>query len=508
MRTFLRLTIFSLFILLMLGAFFSLKWKMGHDTPLFFYMAHAIDKWNLVPYADFFDVNPPGTHVFYYLFCKVFGYSDLGFRIGDLVCLALLLTLTYLLMSEFGIFTACISAILFGLVYFRGTGFTLQRDYLTLLPITLAIVALFRLNPSGLFCGYFIGLLLGLSSTIKPNILIGTPSFFVYQLIESHRVGSIERVSFRGLALFCLCYGLGLATPWLVALVSLWYTSALDEFLGIVTNYWPLYRNISGEGNILVGIARVLYLIKKTYTLGGLSLILVPAVLGVFVGLFRSNLDLMQRRKVWFLFSLMCVYAIYPALGGKFWPYHWSLFAYFSLILASLCALEQTGEHKRKAGRFTVAVMLVCLLPFCVSPTIIMGGIKGEGLPYITLNNVEEITRFLRSRLTPEDTVQPLDWTGGTLHAMLRADAKPGTSFLYDEQFYHHTKSDYVKFLRNRFIKELSQNKPRFVIEVLTSWPRHSGIASDAQFPELRSMLRTHYTVVILAKDYLIYERK
>jgi hypothetical protein len=204
----------------------------------------------------------------------------------------------------------------------------------------------------------------------------------------------------------------------------------------------------------------------------------------------------------------MCVYAVYPAIGGKFWPYHWSLFVYFSLILASLCALEQIGEHNRKAGIYTVIVMLVCFLPFSVSPTIIMGGIRGEGIPYSTLNKVEEITTFLRSELNPGDTVQPLDWTGGALHAMLRAEAKPGTSFLYDEQFYHHTKSDYVRYLRSRFINELSQNKPRFVIEVLSSWPRHRGLASDAQFPELRSMLRTQYSVVVVGQDYKIYERK
>lgn len=41
----------------------SLRWPVVHDLPTMLYEGYLIHEVGLVPYVDFFDMNPPGTMV-------------------------------------------------------------------------------------------------------------------------------------------------------------------------------------------------------------------------------------------------------------------------------------------------------------------------------------------------------------------------------------------------------------------------------------------------------------
>ncbi len=79
---------------------------------------------------------------------------------------------------------------------------------------------------------------------------------------------------------------------------------------------------------------------------------------------------------------------------------------------------------------------------------------------------VDEIAAFLQSNFKPGDLVQPLDWTGGAVHAMLIARAQLATRFVYDFHFYHHISSPYIQGLRGQFIESMKETRPRFVIQI------------------------------------------
>lgn len=104
--------------------------------------------------------------------------------------------------------------------------------------------------------------------------------------------------------------------------------------------------------------------------------------------------------------------------------------------------------------------------------------------------------------------MQPLDWTGGALHALLSARAAPATSFVYDIQFYHHVSSPYIQELRRRFITELTAARPRFIVEIDDAskpWPE--GPDTTHSFPALRSILARDYQVALRGAGYTIDER-
>ena len=121
---------------------------------------------------------------------------------------------------------------------------------------------------------------------------------------------------------------------------------------------------------------------------------------------------------------------------------------------------------------------------------------------------MDEIAAWLTERLEPGDTVQPLDWTGGSVHAMLLAKARLATRFLHDYEFYHHVSTPYVQELRTSFLSQFEDAAPRFVIEVFdASKPWVSGLDTSRSFPELEAVLRTDYSVAFAGDGYRIYER-
>jgi hypothetical protein len=102
--------------------------------------------------------------------------------------------------------------------------------------------------------------------------------------------------------------------------------------------------------------------------------------------------------------------------------------------------------------------------------------------------------------------VQPLDWTGGALHAMLRARTPIATPYIYDFVFYHHVDTDYIRSLRGRFLTAFDAARPRYVIEVFMKGTV-AGPGTTHRFDELRARLNHDYRIAVPGDGYAIYER-
>ena len=102
---------------------------------------------------------------------------------------------------------------------------------------------------------------------------------------------------------------------------------ALTPFLNIAINYWPLYSQINGQMEITPSAQRISFLLSQVWRLGGSGLWLIPAAFGIYFN---------QNKQTYLLASLALCYAIYPALSGQFFPYHYIPFVYLIILLASL----------------------------------------------------------------------------------------------------------------------------------------------------------------------------
>lgn len=506
-------------LLWMLGVYlvglaaWSLSWPMYQDTPIMLYAAWLIDTRGVVPYRDFFDNQMPGTYAANVVVGRLAGYSELGVRVVDLSCLAMLLGNTFGAMRRFGSRAACTAAVCLGVLYLgSGEWMSLQREFLLLLPMSLAVWAALSERLPHAWQAALVGGLLGVVATIKPHAaLVCAPlAWFVVGRVRSLRGASADRGRpHRGVLV--IYGGLAFAAPLVATAFYLWWTGALVGFLDGALNYWPLYNALSGSPRphvVLNGAARAWYVARGAMGLGGHPTLplAIAAVLGVRLAVRSRALGATGRGPVWLLAACAVMSWMSVAAAGKFYLYHWLPLNYFCILLASLGFADRLsaaeGQHRTPERRWTAAWMTWLLLITL-----------GVGLPWrygpfyrpfaFPHARVQEIAAFLSRHLRPGDTVAPLDWTEGAVHAMLLARAPLGIPFLYDFHFYHHVESPYVQQLRRRLRDHFEQKPPRFIVRVPQQ--AFAGPQTATDFPELLQLISSRYTKVVEGAGYEIW---
>lgn len=511
------LVLVPLAALLCAQAGLSLRWRMEHDGPMLHYAAFLMDEHGRFPYRDIFETSMPGAFAFHYAVVKLFGYGDKAYRLVDLALLSALLGATYAFMSRFGRAPAAASVVTFGLVYLsKGQTMTLQRDYLGVVPVACALACLPRdfEKPAGLWRFAAAGALFGLSVLLKPHLALGLPVVFGALLAFRWEERERSRRDFLRCAAAC---GLSLVAPPLLAALWLYANSALAAFAWVFSNYLPLHLALTGAQEHLTGLDRAFYLFEQTLQFGGYGPVLLCALFAGYHFAARTT----RRRETTFSCAALALcalaYLVYPALGGKFWDYHFMPTAYFLSLAAGLCFYAP--EDARRGGVaaalrgvlpvvvFGAAVCLQLSLPKYAAATLRALG-PGHYVPPPKGGRVDEIAAALKERVGPADAVQPLDWANGAVHAMLLARARPATEFLYDYHFYHHTSSPVVLGLRREFLAQLRETAPRFILEVKADKPWLPAPGSPGSFPELYRHVEAEYAVAVEGNGYVIYERK
>lgn len=505
-RLFCSLFLILLTALLVVEAVLSVGWRMEHDTPLLHYAAFLIDQYHYVPYRDIFETSMPGTFLFHLTIGKLFGYDDLAFRAVDVAWLAALLATTWAIMRRFGRYAAWASVLLFGLSYFqRGPSMSLQRDYVALLPIAAALlVALEGPYRRMTWSAASIGFLFGLSATVKPHLLVGLPLILLF--LGRQKAEKLALSPPRYWLKLLFFSGVGLSLPIIGAGLWLYFQGGLLAFLEMTSLYLPLHLNLSRTHQTIAGWARLAYLVENHQKLGGLGLWLIPAALGVYLALFEARFSPKQKGGILLLVGLAVVYSFYPAISGQFFLYHWMPFQYFITVLSGLVLVTPPERQSNFKQWFPVFLLIATLYLTVDLPPGFSGQLQGAPPPAPKSGRVDEITHYLQQQAKPGDRMQALDWTGGAVHAMLQTRAPLATSFLYDYHFYHHVSTPHIQTLRQRFIDQLKQNPPQFVIEITSDKPWVSGADTTREFDELRTLLQGDYGIATTGDGYLIYE--
>ncbi len=497
--------------LLIIIALLSLRWHMVHDAPIFMYFAYLIDYFNYVPYRDLFDVNLPGTYLIYRVVGRLFGYSDLAFRCFDLLYLSAILTMTWLCMKKISWQIAWCSVVLFGLLYLGyGPILSVQRDYCIILPVTAAIfIASSFPTLNAVVKFILVGFLFGIAATIKPHAPIGLPLVIVFQAWEAWRHNNNGGSTLFLLIKILLAAIISFAIPIGLMFLYLWRTGALKQFLDMAGNYWPLFGSLSGTFEVIPGIHRIAYLINEYCKLGSQTLWLVPAGLGVYLALFHSALKDAQKRYILLFVGLAVMYSIYPVFAGKFWQYHWLLFYYFVISLSSLCLVPQLNSGSKLRNLYPAAILLLTIVFRILIPEQYYAQFSQAGYKSWNPQNgrVGEIASYLQSHMKAGDSVQPLDFTGGAIHAMLLAKAEIATPYPYDILFYYPVSSSYIQNLRKKFLRSLSESNSRFIISITSDRQWLSGPDTTREYEELQSLLDSNYQKVLKGNGYIIYER-
>jgi hypothetical protein len=494
MRRLSNILLVLLAALLIIQASYSTQWPIAHDEAPLFYEAFLMRAAGLVPYRDLFDFQMPGSFVAYSALGFLSGFNSLRIRILDLLILAAILAITFFAMRRFGKASAFAAAMLFGLKYLQGgPSMSLQREYLLLVFLALAVWISMR-DELTLKHRITLGILFGLAAVIKPHAAIGLIPILLFDI--SDIIKRIKLTLLPAAATSILPAAAGFLIPVFAIFAWLGLTGTLIPFVSIAANYWPLYSQINGQMEVTAGAARMSLLLNQTLRLGGNALWLIPAAIGVYLN---------PNKKIYLLASLALCYAIYPTFSGQFFPYHYIPFIYFIILLASQTFNVQPSTFDFKTFILHLLSFILFFALLSPSQTFIR---QFEGKPISTsTDRAEQISHFLEKNLRKGDTVQPLDWTGGALLAMLETRARIATPYVFDFYFYHHVSNPYIQSLRANFMNDLQAASPRFIIEITAiDKPWVTGPDTSREFPALRAFLNANYSIAIQKGDYTIYE--
>lgn len=470
------------------------------------YIAFLMDRFHYIPYRDIFDMNMPGAYFTYYLIGRLFGYTDIGIRCAEMLILLLVLGINGLWLKNISKIVAWCGSVLWGLLYLSfGPGISLQRESIILLPVMIAIYIYSKGSDNRILLRYGLtGLFFGIASTIKPPAAIGL-LFILFLEFSGNKKDFKNNYSWlrKNIMGVLVPITAGFLIPVLFMFLYLWFSETIVPFFDIVFNYWPLYTHLTGNHVTISGGARILYLIKNYIHLGSFRIWLIPFITSLYTILFLIKPDNRQKKQIRLMIGLVFCYSLYPIFSGQFWDYHWILFLFFIVQVSSLCLIDQLGSPHiiKKWLPTTVFIAFVFIIFISISPISLINP------PSPKNGRVDEINSFLMDHKHPGDKVQPLDWTGGAIHAMLISNTQISTPFIYDFHFYHHISSPYIKNLRNKFISEMKETKPRFLIKIFDeNKPWVSGSDTSREFLELDELLDNDYEVILNGNGYLIYE--
>jgi hypothetical protein len=499
-------------VLLIVEIGISVNWRMVHDPPILYYISFLIDKHDYVPYLDTYEFTFPGGLIFHWLIGKCFGYGDAAFRTVDIVLFGFLFLITMGIIRPLGRLVALAGFLIFGLLYMGyGPYMSLQRDYLAIIPVALAVLlvsgghsqkfTLIRLLSTGF--------LVGMAATVKPHQIICIIPLLMYFYwrwnLESSTPGNNK---IRQTVLIVLITVSGVLIAVSIPVLWLWFRGGLPAFWELITCYLPLYTQLTGDHTSVSGPEYLGYILRSYRKLGGMTPLLIPACLGLYIAFFEVQLSHTKKLLIGLITGLAFCFSVYPVLAGKFWHYHWMPFRYFISLCAGLVFISVPTDTRSIYRRlFPVIILCISLLFVLKPPPEFFKQIRGGNPTPPKYGRVDKMAEFLIAHMKPGDTVQPLDWTGGSLHAMLLARAVPANPFIQDVCFYHHVSNPFIRDLRKRFMTALENNQPRFVLQVHER-PRHTGLDTSDRFPELEEFLAQYYYVALEGDGFRILERK
>lgn len=500
-------------LLLILIAVYSLEWRTGYDPAWMIYDGRLIDQHHLVPYRDFHEINFPGSLYLYILIGRAIGFTNERLlRVIDLGYLGAIGLATWIWLRPLGHKIAWGAAVLFGIAYLTSDiTVNIQRDYFIILPLGCAVVVASRLPCwPPVARGFLIGVLGGLVAAIKPHALIGWPVIlgFVYFDMQHAQPRRFSVLLVR-LGLSSLVGLLILVGLMLLYLVS---SGSLSDFIELETKYVPLYSHVSKTLVIIDYPERIGYMLQSFIRFNGLWWWFIPAGIGVMSTLLTGDPGSRQRRLVWLMVGLAVCYALYPAVSGQFFNYHWLPFMY---CLMALSALSLNGLPDSVPAKLrwipNLALIAGLLLPPNPLPDTLARlnnfYIHKQPIPPTDGGVADELATYLLMHRQPEDRVQVLGSSGTPLHGLLLADALPATYFLLDLPLHHDLSQPTIQKYQRVFMSQLEQSPPRFVIDMYQRL-FFIGPDSSVELPEFSKWLTQNYQLAYVGRAFSIYEHR
>ncbi len=506
-------------------AAFSLRWELCWDALDMNYLGLLINKMGRAPYRDIFDPNMPGAMLFHSLLTRIFGYSDFGSRVFDVLYLTALAASTALLLRRFDWRVRWAGAVLYPWIYLaRGEYVTLQRDHLLILPIVWATTAAtserWNKRPRARFAA--MGFFVGLAALLKPQAALWLAVLAIYDIGRRAEARAGWRDGARFAAPRVAAAGAGFAAPFAACLLWLWAVGGLNAFFAMARDWWPYHTKMffyHGRFVYASGLnAWRARFGELPFRFPFVWLAVAGAALFGWINARRDAASDDGRRAVVRLAAIgAATFLISVVLVGQPHPYVWLPLGYFLTLLASMGAQRPAARPRPRLDDWAPLGTLLALLALLICPLFWPISFRqqcvGKPPQFCMENKPRDISAYLKAHAAPGDKAQFLDWFGGGTEAAWRAQIDTATRYYVDYQFYLRPSAPYVEALQTDFLDRLAASPPRFFIRITEGRNQFRYDAADlaaagAFNDRLRNVVEANYDVALRGEGFVILERK
>jgi hypothetical protein len=445
------------------------RWPLVWDAQVFHYNHFLIDH-GFAPYRDIPDINMPGVYVMEDWAMKIFGGSDLAWRVYDFALLGLLSLAMIIITLPYDWLAGFFAGIMFALVHANdGPWNSVERDQIMTVLIVVAYALLFegvRRRKPWLFLAF--GLSLGMAVTVKPTT---APLGVVLLAMAAWKL----RKEDESVAPY-LWYGVaGAAVAGAISLSFLLQHHAIRAFIETVQRVIPFYASM--EHSDIGGL--IWFLPKKV------EVVMLPFALAVMPG--------QKQWKHWERYALLLgvAFGVFSYLvQGKGYDYHRYPFTAFVLLwmATELTLAMRTAGWRRCVG---VAGLTAGIL-FCAPLYLYHTSYFQADRDFVPLE--KDLTTMGTSRLQRQ--VQCIDMVQGCYTALYHLKLVQSSGMVGDTLLFASEKSPVVDYYRDRYWKELTSNPPS-VIVLTNEWFGHNpSFDKINQWPRFSGYLQDHYQLV------------
>lgn len=485
--------------ILWLSRYQPIEW----DQAMLHYSAFLINEKGFILYRDIFENNLPGTFLFHVVLGKTIGYEALPMRLVDFSILAGITLAAWNIISPISKPAAVLAPSLFvGLYLFTGTTVALQRDYIGILPIAIAVALITRKTLTPLLTSLALGALCAFACGFKPNYILLYPALYLL-LIHAHSEFSIGE-KFR---LF-IRMGFSFLTVFLIPIIWGLYKADYSELISIYKTFTPIYvqsridlYHFNTPQEQLTELAH-----NQMVHMRNCLFIAAPGLAWAF---FNTDSTSHARKQVVTIGAVTAVFSFYELLAGKFWlahllpSYFWNIVS-FSLLLTPS---QKMTTWKNQILAFSVIAIAMLATHFVLSATIQ----KTSNSGYTKSNDhirSQKIARYLKDHLKQGDTVQGIDGSGDGQGSLLIAGATVSTRYLEDIPLYMQPDAPATQAFRKEFLNGLQQKKPAYIVYIHNIFHPAGGNRLK-EFSALSEFIDRHYDEAVLDEgEYTIYRRK
>jgi len=473
------------------------------DLAMMHYSAFLINEKGFILYRDIFENNLPGAFLFHVILGKTVGYDAFPLRIVDFCILAGLAVTTWKIVNPISKPGAILASCIFtGLYLFTGSATELQRDYLGILPIAIAVWLVTYERRNIIEKSIFLGALCGLSCGFKPNYIIIFPTLY-FLLYQEMRLAT-PLYKLRSL----LWMGVSFTAIFSIPLLWAYQKADYAALIKIYQTFTPIYlQSRTDLYHYSSHHEKVMDLLKNQLT--HLKTILTFAMPGLLWAWHQQRKNHHKIRLIKNIGIITFIFSWYELMAGKFWlahllpSYYWAIIS-FSLLMA---------QPKPSAKNYPIALSVLFILA-CIWPTnfLLSGSITRLKDAEFTATNdhiqSQKIARYLKEHLQPGDTVQGIDGSGDGQGSLLIARATVATRFLEDIPLYMQPDAPATQEFRREFISALINKPPAYIVYIHNIFHPAGGNRLK-EFTSLSEFVQKNYDVAELHEgEYTIYQRK